>query len=349
MDALALVEAARVVVGDGALHGLGELDASLLDEVVDQLDAEHDLELVVLAIARIVLGKGDVVVRVGSDDPLGSYRAPVGDVVVRVPAGELDVAHLGGGPAAAPPLAHEAELDARLLEQLGESARVRRPVERGLAVDEEDRLAADRDVEALRPVGHVLLADRHVAQHGLVVAIGEALVPDLPALALVARFDHQRAHRLDDVHRARAVPVEVAGEERVRAAQLARAALRAVHVVVGDVLHADQALLHRDDVRVERGRGVVLVARDLHDGADLATELVPGREAPVSVGAPLLHERFGQVAITVRVVAVAALVETRLSVRHALLLSRRLCSGIVPVAPSRISPVKPFVCPPEKE
>ena len=40
----------------------------------------------------------------------------------------------------------------------------------------------------------------------------------------------------------RPVPVEVAGEQRVRAAQLARPALRAVHVVVGDVLDRQVAL-----------------------------------------------------------------------------------------------------------
>jgi hypothetical protein len=158
----------------------------------------------------------------------------------------------------------------------------------------------------------VLLADRHVAEHRLVVALGEPLVPQPPALALVARVDHQGAHRLHDIHRARAVAVEVAREEGVRAAQLAGAALRAVHVVVGDVLHADQPLLHRDDVRVERGGAVVLVASDLHHRADLAAELVAGREAPVGVRAPLLDELLGQATVAVRVVAV----------RHALLLSR---------------------------
>ena len=109
-------------------------------------------------------------------------------------------------------------------------------------------------------------------------------------LALVAGGDHQRAHRLDDVDRARAEAVEVAGHQRVRAAQLAGAALRAVDVVVGHVLDVEEPLLHRDDVRVERGRRVVLVARDLHDRADLAAELVPGGEAAVRRVAPLLDE-----------------------------------------------------------
>ncbi len=262
-----------------------------LHQVVDELDAEHDLELVVVAVVlRVVLGEGDEVVRVGGDDPLGPDRAPVGDVVVGVLAGEVDVAHLRRRAAAAPLLAHQAELVAGLLEQLREGARVGRAGEGGLAVDEQDRLAADRDVEADRPVRDVLLQHARVPEHRLVVVLGEPLVPDPPALALVAGLDHQRPHRLHDVDRARAVAVEVAGEERVRAAQLARAALRAVHEVLGHVRDADEALLHRDDARVERRRRVVLVARDLHHGADLAAELVPRGEAAVGVVAPLLHE-----------------------------------------------------------
>ena len=160
VHALALVEPARVVVGDGALDRLRERDPALLDEVVDELDAEDDLELVVVAeVARVVLGEGDEVVRVGGDDPLRADRAPVGDVVLGVLAGEVDVAHLGGRAAAAPLLAHQAELDARRLQQLRERARVGGAVEGRLAVDEQDRLAADRDVEALGPVGDVLLGD----------------------------------------------------------------------------------------------------------------------------------------------------------------------------------------------
>ena len=114
VNALALVEPARVVVGDGALDRLGERDPALLDEVVDELDAEHDLELVVVAeVARVVLGERDEVVRVRRDDALRADRAPVGDVVLGVPAGEVDVAHLGGRAAAAPLLAHEPELAPR--------------------------------------------------------------------------------------------------------------------------------------------------------------------------------------------------------------------------------------------
>ena len=113
VHALALVQPARVVVGHGALDRRRELDLARLHEVVDELDAEHDLELVVVAVVlRIVLGEGDVVVRVGRDDPLGADRAPVGDVVVGVLAREVDVAHLGRRAAAAPLLAHQPELDA---------------------------------------------------------------------------------------------------------------------------------------------------------------------------------------------------------------------------------------------
>src|SRR5918998_657014 len=255
VDALALVEPAGVVVGHGPFDRVRELDPARLDEVVDQLDAEDDLELVVVAVvARVILREGDVVVGVGSDDPLRADRPPVGDVVVGVLAGEVDVAHLRRGPAAAPLLAHQPELHAGGLQQLREGARVGGAMEGRLAVHEQERLAADRDVEAVGPVGDVLLGDRDVAQHGLVVRLGQPLVPELPGFALVARRDHQRAHRLHDVDRARAVAVEVAEHQRVRAAQLACAALGAVDEVVRDVGDVDEALLQRDDARVERER-----------------------------------------------------------------------------------------------
>src|SRR3712207_8705284 len=51
--------------------------------------------------------------------------------------------------AAAPLVLHEAELVAGHLQHLRHGPRDRRPVEGGLAVDEQDRLAADRDVEPL--------------------------------------------------------------------------------------------------------------------------------------------------------------------------------------------------------
>ena len=301
VDALALVEPAGVVVGDGALNRPGELEPAVAHELGDQLDAEHDLEVIVVAEQLgIVLGEGDVVVRVGRQDALRPHRPPVRDVVLGVLAREVDVAHLGSRPAAAPLLAHEAELDARLLQQLRERTAVGGPVEGRLAVDEQDRLAARGQAEPLGPVAHVLLADRHFAEHRLVGPLCEPLVPELPALALVAGRDHQGAHRLHDVDGSGAVAVEVAGEERVRAAQLAGAALRAVDEVVRHVLDGDEPLLHRDDRGVERGGRVVLVAGDLHDRTHLATELVPGREAAVRVVAPLFDELALELAVAVR-------------------------------------------------
>ena len=182
VHALALVQPARVVVGDRALDRVRELDPALLHEVVDQLDAEHDLELVVVReVLGVVLGERDEVVRVGGDDALGADRAPVLDVVLGVLEGEVAVAHLGRRAAAAPLLAHQAELVAGALEELRERARVGGPVERGLAVDEQDRLAADRDVQPVGPVRDVLLADADVAQDRLVVVLREALVPQFPA------------------------------------------------------------------------------------------------------------------------------------------------------------------------
>src|SRR3972149_5340655 len=79
-------------------------------------------------------------------------RAPVRDVVLGEAARLLDVAHLRRGAAAAPLLAHEAELDSRVLQEERDRPRDRGAVERGLAVAEEDRLAADGQVEAGRPV-----------------------------------------------------------------------------------------------------------------------------------------------------------------------------------------------------
>ena len=106
-------------------------------------------------------------------------------------------------------------------------------------------------------------------------------------------LDGERPHRLDDVDGARAEAVEVAGEQGVRAAQLAGAALGAVDVVGGDVGDVELAALHRDDVRVEGGRRPRLVALDLGDRADLAAELVARREAVVRGVAPLLDELPG--------------------------------------------------------
>ena len=121
-----------------------------------------------------------------------------------------------------------------------------------------------------------------------------ARVPGLPLRLVHAALHGERPHRLDDVDRARPEPVEVTGEERVRAAQLARAALGAVDVVGGDLLDGQLALVHRDDVGVERRRGPGLVAGHLHHRADLAAELVARREAVVRRVAPLLGELLGR-------------------------------------------------------
>src|SRR5262249_2985548 len=146
----------------------------------------------------------------------------------------LDVTHLRRRSATAPLLAHEAELHPGGLQQLRDGSRIGRAIEGGLAVDEQQRLAAYREVEPRGPGRHVLLLDRYGAEDGLTVRVDEALDPALPSRLLVARIDHERSHRLDHVDRSRAVAIEVAGEQRVRAAQLARAALGAVNEVVGD-------------------------------------------------------------------------------------------------------------------
>ena len=164
-------------------------------------------------------------------------------------------------------------------------------MEGGLAVAEEDGLPADRQPETLGPVGDVLLGDGRSVEHGLVAPLVRELVPPLPAGLLDARIDREPSHGLDDVDRALAEPVEVTREERVRAAQLAGAALGAVHVVLGHVLDAEMAAVHRHDVCVEGGRGVPLVAGYLHHRAHLAAELVPRAEAVVRGAAPFLEQR----------------------------------------------------------
>ena len=228
--------------------------------------------------------------RIGGDDPLGPDRPPVGDVVLGERASLVDVTHLRRRTAAAPLLAHQPELDAAGLEQLRGRPRVGGAVEGRLAVDEQHRLAADRQVEPLRPVGHVLLLDRNLSQHRLAVGVDQPLDPTLPFRLLVAGLHGQRSHRLDHFDRARSVAIEVAREQRVGTAQLARPALGAVDVVVGDVADVEQPLLHRHDVRVERGRAVVLVPRDLSHRADLAAELVSRGVAAVCGVAPALDK-----------------------------------------------------------
>ncbi|BDZ56517.1 hypothetical protein GCM10025872_01740 [Barrientosiimonas endolithica] len=215
------------------------------------------------------------------------------------PLGLVDVAHLGGRAAAAPLLAHQPELDPGLLQDLRDRPRDRRAVERRLAVDEQDRVAADRDVEAVGPVAHLVLADPLGPEHRLVGALVGAGVPAAPLGLVHPLVDGERAHGLDHVDRAGAEAIEVAGEKRVGTTQLARAALRAVDVVGRDVGDLELALLHRHDVGVEGGRGPRLVARHLHDRADLAAELVARGEAVVRRVVPLLDElagaRVGQV------------------------------------------------------
>ena len=223
---------------------------------------------------------------------------PVEHVVLGHLVRDVDVAGLPHRPAAAPLLAHEAELDARALENERDGARHRRPVEGGFAVGEEDRLAPGGNVEACRPGPHLGRRGLDVpAENGLVPpAVGE-LGPPLPILLVDALLDRERAHRLDHIDRPLAEAVEVAGEERVRAAQLAGTAHGAMHVILGHVLDRQVALVHRDDVGVEGGRRVALVPRDLHDRANLAAELMARAEAVVRRVPPFLDELLGRIAV----------------------------------------------------
>ena len=294
VDPLALVEPARVVIGHGLVDRFLELELAVLDQLGDQLDDLHHLDVEVRPeVRRIVLGEVDVVVRLDGDDALHAGGAPVRQVVLGEGPGLLDVAHLGRRATAAPLLVHQAELEARLLQHLGGGPRVRRPVERGLAVDEHDRLAADRDLQTFRPVADVLLAVGLAvlgAEHGLVLELVGQPVPELPTVPVQPLVDHQRPRGPYDLHRLGPGLIEVTDEQGVRAPDLTRSALGAVDVVVGDVGDVEQTLVHRDDVGVEGGRRVVLVPRHLHDRADLAAELVAGGEAVVAVLPPPLDE-----------------------------------------------------------
>src|SRR4051812_3413780 len=111
---------------------------------------------------------------------------------------------------------------------------------------------------------------------------------------MYAGVDCEAAYRLDEVHRPGAEPVEVAGEERVGATQLARAALRAVDEVAGDIRYFKVTVVETDHVSVKRGRGPRFIPRHLHDRAHLAAKLVPGRIAVVCGVAPLRCELGGQ-------------------------------------------------------
>ncbi len=214
---------------------------------------------------------------------------------------EVVVAHLVGGPAAAPLLLHQPELDARLPQYERDGARNGLPVEGGLAVAEENRLASDGQVQTLRPVADLALRRLDVpAEHGFVSPAVGQVVPALPLGLVDIALDRQRAHRLDEVDRPCPVAVEVACEERVGAPQLAGPAHRAVHVVARHVLDLEMPFLHRDDVCVERSRRMGLVARDLRDRANLAAELVPGAETAVGGVTPLRHELAREPAVTGR-------------------------------------------------
>src|SRR5207244_2225156 len=118
--------------------------------------------------------------------------APVGDVVLREPAREVVVAHLVRRAAAAALLAHQAELDARPLQDERDRTRDGRAVERGLAVAEEDRLAARRQVEAVGPGAHVALGHLDVrAEDRLALPAVGQLVPALPAGLVDAALDRE--------------------------------------------------------------------------------------------------------------------------------------------------------------
>ena len=217
--------------------------------------------------------------RLDGDDSLDAGSAPVGQIVLGESPGLLDVPHLGSRATAAPLLVHQAELEARLLQHLGGGTGVRRTVERGLAVDEHDRLAADRDLETFCPVTDVILAVGLAvpgAEHGLVLEFVRQPVPELPTVPVQPFVDHQCPRGPYHLHRLGPRLIEVTDEQGVRAPDLTRSALGAVDVVIGDVLDVEQTLVHRNDVGVERGRRMVLVPRHLGYRADLAAELVAG-------------------------------------------------------------------------
>jgi hypothetical protein len=264
------------VVGDRTVHGRRQLQAAVADELGKEVDGQHDLELVEPVVERrVLLDDRDVVVRIEADDALRAGLPPVQHVVLGHLVRDVDVARLPHGPAAAPLFPHEAELDASGPEEERDCARHRGAEEGRLAVGKEDRLAADRDVEPRRPGSHLALARLDVPAEDRLVApaVGE-VGPALPALLMDALLDRQRANRFYDVDRSLPEPVEVAREEGVRAAQLAGPAHRAVHVVLCDILHRQMALFHGNDVCVEGGRRVPLIAGHLHHRTDLAAELV---------------------------------------------------------------------------
>ena len=224
-------------------------------------------------------------------------RAPVGDVVLREAPRLLGVAHLGGRPAAAPLLAHQAELDAAGAQQLRDGPRLRRAVEGRLAVAEQDRLAAHRQVELRGPVGDPLLRD--AVQHGLVLQLVRGQVPALPARLVDAAVHRQRAHGLDEVDGAGAEAVEVAGEDACSGSAARRRRTACSGRSPRRRPRCQEALVHRHDVGVERGRAVRLVVGHLQHRADLPAELVTRAEAVVRRVPPLVEQPAGPVGRTV--------------------------------------------------
>ena len=95
-------------------------------------------------------------------------------------------------------------------------------------------------------------------------------------VAVQPLVDHQRPCGPHDLHGLGPSLVEVADEQACWGTGSHSPALGAVDVVIGDVVDVEQALVHRDDVGVERGRRVVLAPGHLGDRADLAAELVAG-------------------------------------------------------------------------
>jgi hypothetical protein len=216
-------------------------------------------------------------------------------------AGELlvdvDVAHLQGRPAAAPLVVHQPELDPGLAQEEADRLRDLGLAVSGHAVTEQDRVAAQGQVQVVGPARHL----RRVAPH--LVAVGDGVVVPLPPrAALDPGLDPRSPDRLDQLHQLGPVAVEVAGEQGVGAAQLAGAALGAVGILLVGVLELDQAAGHRGDGGVEAVAGVLLVAGHLVDRARLATELVArGHAAPgpvlVALG-ELAHRRLGRVPVS---------------------------------------------------
>ena len=150
-----------------------------------------------------------------------------------------------------------------------------------------------RKVEAIGPVGYVVLVNGHTVEHGLAPRLVRERVPALPLRLLDALLDSERSHCLDQIDRARPKAVEVAGKEGVRAAELAGPALRAVDVVAATSSIPRCPFSMATTFAWNAVGGMGLVSGHLHDGADLAAELVARAEAAIRGVAPLLDELLG--------------------------------------------------------